>query len=147
VSAGLPHALNQAVDAPTDPWRADRYTLSVNLAGLPALSTPCGLSSGDKPLPIGMQLIGNYFQEGQLLAIADCFQTHTDWHQRTPELKSWLGKLSLAWKRTCSCPRHPRFFLTVVQPLAPSQTPRPTKSIWLCLGLCLYLTALSPKKR
>ena len=86
VSAGLPHALNQAVDAPTDPWRADRYTLSVNLAGLPALSTPCGLSSGDKPLPIGMQLIGNYFQEGQLLAIADCFQTHTDWHQRTPEL-------------------------------------------------------------
>src|SRR5690625_1262273 len=86
VSAGLPQALNQTVEAPTDQWRADRYTLSVNLAGLPALSAPCGQSSGDKPLPIGMQLIGNYFQEGQLLAIADCFQTHTDWHQRTPEL-------------------------------------------------------------
>lgn len=86
VSAGLPHALNQTVDAPTDQWRADRYTLSVNLAGLPALSAPCGQSGGEKPLPIGMQLIGNYYQEGQLLAIADCFQTHTDWHQRTPEL-------------------------------------------------------------
>ncbi len=86
VSAQVAHALDQKVGAPTDHWRADRYTLSVNLAGLPALSIPCGFSSHTKPLPIGMQLIGNYFQEGQLLAIADCFQTHTDWHQRTPEL-------------------------------------------------------------
>src|SRR5699024_12870339 len=72
VSAGLPHALNQTVDAPTDPWRADRYTLSINLAGLPALSAPCALSSVDKPLPIGMQLIGNYFQDGSLLSSHVC---------------------------------------------------------------------------
>lgn len=65
-------------------WMSDIYTLSVNLAGLPAMSLPCGFSSDDKPLPIGLQLIGNYFNEGQLLAIADRFQQHTDWHTRKP---------------------------------------------------------------
>jgi len=86
VTAGLARPLDAQPDAPTDSWQADRYTLGINLAGLPALSIPCGFSTDSRPLPIGMQLIGNYFQEGQLLAIADCFQTHTDWHKRTPEL-------------------------------------------------------------
>ena len=54
----------------------------MNLAGLPAMSLPCGFSSDAKPLPIGLQLIGNYFNEGQLLAIADRYQQNTDWHTR-----------------------------------------------------------------
>lgn len=70
---------------PTSDWLADIYTLGVSLAGLPAMSIPCGFSQSAKPLPIGLQLIGNYFREGQLLAIADCFQQATDWHQRKPE--------------------------------------------------------------
>ena len=63
-------------------WLNDIFTLSVNLAGLPAMSLPCGFSSDTKPLPIGLQLIGNYFNEAQLLAIADRYQQHTDWHTR-----------------------------------------------------------------
>src|SRR5690625_2625581 len=86
VSAGLPQALNQTVEAPTDQWRDDSYTLSINLSALTALRAPNGQSSSEKPLPIGIQLIGNYYKEGQLITIADCFQTHTDVHQRTPEV-------------------------------------------------------------
>lgn len=72
--------LDHQDDDPTADWRNDVYTLGVNLAGLPAMSTPCGFSSQN--MPIGLQLIGNYFNEGQLLAIADRFQQHSDWHQR-----------------------------------------------------------------
>jgi aspartyl-tRNA(Asn)/glutamyl-tRNA(Gln) amidotransferase subunit A len=71
--------------SPTDDWLSDIYTLGVSLAGLPAMSVPCGFSQDQKPLPIGLQIIGNYFREGQLLAIADRFQQATDWHKRTPE--------------------------------------------------------------
>ncbi|RTZ45778.1 Asp-tRNA(Asn)/Glu-tRNA(Gln) amidotransferase subunit GatA [Candidimonas sp. SYP-B2681] len=69
---------------PTADWLADVYTLGVSLAGLPAMSIPCGFGSPARPLPIGLQIIGNYFNEGQLLAIADRFQQVTDWHQRKP---------------------------------------------------------------
>lgn len=69
---------------PTADWLADVYTLGVSLAGLPAMSIPCGFGSPQRPLPIGLQIIGNYFREGQLLAIADRFQQVTDWHQRKP---------------------------------------------------------------
>lgn len=64
-------------------WLADIYTLGVSLAGLPAMSVPCGFGT-ERPLPVGLQIIGNYFCEGELLAVADCFQQATDWHQRTP---------------------------------------------------------------
>jgi aspartyl-tRNA(Asn)/glutamyl-tRNA(Gln) amidotransferase subunit A len=48
------------------------------------MSIPCGFGSGasGKPLPIGLQIIGNYFDEGRLLAVANQFQQVTDWHQR-----------------------------------------------------------------
>ncbi|PLC50466.1 Asp-tRNA(Asn)/Glu-tRNA(Gln) amidotransferase GatCAB subunit A [Pollutimonas subterranea] len=69
---------------PTADWLADVYTLGVSLAGLPAMSIPCGFGSPQRPLPIGLQIIGNYFKEGQLLAIADRYQQVTDWHQRKP---------------------------------------------------------------
>lgn len=72
--------LAQQSSDPTAEWREDVYTLCANLAGLPAMSHPCGFNSAN--LPIGLQLIGNYFNEGQLLAIADRFQQHSDWHQR-----------------------------------------------------------------
>src|SRR5690606_14874153 len=65
---------------PTADWREDVFTLCANLAGLPAMSHPCGFTA--QHLPIGLQLICNYFNEGQLLAIADRFQQHSDWHQR-----------------------------------------------------------------
>ena len=68
---------------PIADWLSDIYTLGVSLAGLPAMSVPCGFGT-ERPLPIGLQIIGNYFNEGELLAIADCFQQTTDWHQRTP---------------------------------------------------------------
>lgn len=69
---------------PIADWLADIYTLGVSLAGLPGMSIPCGLSQATRPLPIGLQIIGNYFDEGRLLAIADRFQQATDWHQRKP---------------------------------------------------------------
>lgn len=71
---------------PTAEWLGDIYTLSVNLAGLPGLSIPCGFAPGHRsqPLPVGLQMIGNYFDEGRLLAVAHQFQLVTDWHQRRP---------------------------------------------------------------
>ena len=69
---------------PTAEWLGDIYTLSVNLAGLPGMSIPCGFAPGHKqqPLPVGLQLIGNYFDEGRLLAVAHQYQQVTDWHQQ-----------------------------------------------------------------
>ncbi len=66
---------------PVAMYLEDIYTLSVNLAGLPAMSIPAGFS---RQLPVGLQLIGNYFAEAQLLGIAHQFQLLTDWHQRRP---------------------------------------------------------------
>jgi len=72
-------------DDPTADWLADIYTLGVSMAGLPALSIPCGFGQGEHARrPVGLQMIGNYFAEGRLLALADCYQHVTDWHQRTP---------------------------------------------------------------
>ena len=65
---------------PVQMYLEDIYTLSTNLAGLPAMSVPCGFNS-DK-LPIGMQLIGNYFSEARLLQVAHQYQQHSDWHMR-----------------------------------------------------------------
>jgi aspartyl-tRNA(Asn)/glutamyl-tRNA(Gln) amidotransferase subunit A len=66
---------------PLQMYLADIYTLSTNLAGLPAMSVPCGFS---QDLPIGMQLIGNYFSEARLLQVAHQYQQATDWHLRQP---------------------------------------------------------------
>jgi aspartyl-tRNA(Asn)/glutamyl-tRNA(Gln) amidotransferase subunit A len=70
----------------TAEWLGDIYTLSVNLAGLPGLSIPCGFAPGHQglPLPVGLQLIGNYFDEGRLLAIAHQYQQVTQWHRQRP---------------------------------------------------------------
>jgi len=71
---------------PIADWLGDIYTLGVSLAGLPAMSIPCGFGGDSGRLPIGLQIVGRYFDEGRLLALADRYQQATDWHQRTPEL-------------------------------------------------------------
>ncbi len=63
-------------------YLADIYTLSVSLAGLPGMSIPCGFGASQRPL--GLQVIGNYFDEARLLQVADAFQRETDWHSRVP---------------------------------------------------------------
>ncbi len=65
---------------PVQMYLEDIYTLSTNLAGLPAMSIPCGFNSNN--LPIGMQLIGNYFSEARLLQVAHQYQQASDWHLR-----------------------------------------------------------------
>lgn len=67
---------------PISMYLCDLYTININLAGLPALSMPAGLKG---KLPIGVQLIGNHFEEARLLNAAHQFQQNTNWHQQTPE--------------------------------------------------------------
>jgi aspartyl-tRNA(Asn)/glutamyl-tRNA(Gln) amidotransferase subunit A len=68
---------------PLADYLADIFTLPGSLAGLPGMSVPCGFGAGG--MPVGMQLIGNYLQEGKLLNAAHRFQKATDFHLRSPE--------------------------------------------------------------
>ena len=81
--------------APTTAWKMgeksadpvamyleDIFTLGVSLAGLPGMSVPCGFAN---QMPVGLQIIGNYFDEARMLAAAHQYQLATDWHLRTPE--------------------------------------------------------------
>jgi aspartyl-tRNA(Asn)/glutamyl-tRNA(Gln) amidotransferase subunit A len=80
-------------DDPVADYLADIFTLPASLAGLPGMSVPAGFDGGmqgskegiGKPMPVGLQLIGNYFGEAKLLNAAHRFQQATDWHARTPE--------------------------------------------------------------
>jgi len=67
---------------PVAAYLADIFTLPASLAGLPGMSLPAGF--GEASMPVGLQLIGNYFEEGALLHAAHAFQQATDWHQRAP---------------------------------------------------------------
>ena len=71
--------IGEKVSDPTQMYLEDIYTLSPNLAGLPAMSMPCGF--GNNQMPVGIQLIGNYFSEAQLLQVAHAYQLETDWHK------------------------------------------------------------------
>ena len=73
--------LGEKKDDPVAMYLADIYTIAVNLAGIPGMSIPCGFDGG---LPVGMQLIGNYFSEAKLLNVAHRYQQATDWHARMP---------------------------------------------------------------
>ena len=73
--------LGEKAADPVQMYLSDIYTIAVNLAGLPGMSVPCGFAGG---LPVGLQLIGNYFGEAQLLNVAHRYQQATDWHQRRP---------------------------------------------------------------
>ena len=71
-----------SIKDPVSMYLADIYTLSANLAGLPGMSIPAGFSNN---LPVGLQMIGNYWSEEVLLNAAHQFQTQTDWHSVLPE--------------------------------------------------------------
>jgi len=73
--------LGEKAADPVQMYLSDIYTIAVNLAGLPGMSVPCGFVGG---LPVGLQLVGNYFAEAQLLNVAHRYQQATDWHQRRP---------------------------------------------------------------
>lgn len=66
--------------SPTEMYLGDIYTLAVNLAGLPAINAPVGFDKDS--LPVGLQLIGNYWAESQLLSIVHQYQQNTDWHTK-----------------------------------------------------------------
>jgi aspartyl-tRNA(Asn)/glutamyl-tRNA(Gln) amidotransferase subunit A len=74
--------IGEKMGDPVQMYLNDIYTIPANLAGLPGLSIPCGFDG--KGLPVGLQMIGNYFGEARMLGIAHQFQQATDWHTRTP---------------------------------------------------------------
>ncbi len=78
--------LGAKANDPLANYLADIFTLSTSLAGLPGMSIPCGFGQGavNEKRPVGLQLIGNYFEEAKLLGIAHQFQLATDWHNRRP---------------------------------------------------------------
>ena len=75
--------IGESLSDPLKMYLSDIYTVSVNLAGLPGLSMPCGFDA--KGLPIGAQLIGPHFGEGRLLNAAHAFQRDTDYHKQMPK--------------------------------------------------------------
>jgi aspartyl-tRNA(Asn)/glutamyl-tRNA(Gln) amidotransferase subunit A len=81
-SPSVAFELGAKSDDPVQMYLSDIYTIGVNLAGLPGMSIPCGF--GDKGRPVGLQLIGNYFEEARMLNVAHQFQNATDWHRRMP---------------------------------------------------------------
>jgi len=74
--------LGEKTDDPVAMYLADIYTISTNLAGLPGMSIPAGFVNG---LPVGLQIIGNYFDEARLLNVAHRYQQSTDWHTQIPD--------------------------------------------------------------
>jgi len=82
-------ALGAKKEDPVSMYLADVYTIAVNLAGIPALSLPCGFTR--EGLPVGMQLMGNYFADELLLAVGHAYQQATSWHLQRPELAEVQG--------------------------------------------------------
>ena len=70
------------VDDPLAMYLSDIYTIAVNLAGLPGMSVPAGFANN---MPVGLQIIGNYFEESRLLNIAHRYQQATEWHKQIPD--------------------------------------------------------------
>ena len=80
-SPSVAFRIGEKSDDPVTMYLSDIYTTAVNLAGLPALSIPAGFQDS---LPVGLQLVGNYFTEAALLNLGHQFQLNTDFHQRSP---------------------------------------------------------------
>ncbi|MCX8519299.1 MAG: amidase family protein, partial [Methylophilaceae bacterium] len=79
---GPAFALGHNINDPLMMYHQDLYTIATNLAGLPALSIPAGVDRGG--LPVGLQIMANYFDEARLLNVAHQYQCISDWHQRLP---------------------------------------------------------------
>jgi len=82
VAPSVAWKLGAQSDDPVANYLADIFTLPASLAGLPGMSVPAGFGEG--AMPVGLQLIGNYFEEGMLLHAAHALQQSTDWHSRKP---------------------------------------------------------------
>jgi aspartyl-tRNA(Asn)/glutamyl-tRNA(Gln) amidotransferase subunit A len=78
-----PFRLGEKTDDPLQMYLADIFTVMAPLAGLPAISVPCGFSEG---LPVGLQLTGRFFDEATLLRVADAYERVTDWNTRRPSI-------------------------------------------------------------
>ena len=100
---GAAFRLGEKTADPLAMYLSDIYTITANLAGIPGLSIPCGLTRSG--LPIGLQLLGPAFAEETLLRAARVFEKATDWHERRPSASS----------------------LTPLSPLTPSAPPRPRR--------------------
>lgn len=74
--------LGENIEDPMTVYANDILTVPINLAGVPAISIPCGF---DGDLPVGLQIIGNYFEEGTVYRVADAFERVTDFHTKTPQ--------------------------------------------------------------
>jgi aspartyl-tRNA(Asn)/glutamyl-tRNA(Gln) amidotransferase subunit A len=81
-SPSVAFRLGERTADPVQMYLSDIFTIAVNLAGLPGMSIPCGF--GDGNLPVGLQIIGNYFREARMLNAAHQYQLATDWHLRQP---------------------------------------------------------------
>jgi len=75
--------LGDKTEDPVSMYLNDIYTISVNLAGLPGMSIPAGFDSRNRP--VGLQLVGQYFDEARLLQVAHQYQQVTDWHKCVPD--------------------------------------------------------------
>lgn len=86
VSPTVAWDIGDKTNDPVANYLADIFTLSTSLAGLPGMSIPCGFGQGDRnsQRPVGLQIIGNYFDEAKLLNVAHQYQQATDWHSRSP---------------------------------------------------------------
>ncbi len=82
VTPSTAFGIGEKTSDPIAMYLSDMYTIAVNLAGLPAISIPAGFVDNK---PVGLQIIGNYFAESQLLNVAHQYQKVTDWHQQLPE--------------------------------------------------------------
>ena len=80
-SPSVAFKLGEKKDDPITMYLSDIYTIAVNLAGLPGMSIPAGFVNG---MPVGLQIIGSYFNEARLLNVAHQYQQVTDWHTRAP---------------------------------------------------------------
>ncbi len=82
VSPSTAFAIGEKTGDPIQMYLSDIYTIAINLAGLPAMSIPAGFANN---MPVGLQIIGDYFSEAKLLNIAHQYQQATDWHQQSPK--------------------------------------------------------------
>jgi aspartyl-tRNA(Asn)/glutamyl-tRNA(Gln) amidotransferase subunit A len=76
--------ISEKTQNPLQMYLSDICTISINLAGVPAISVPCGLDR--EGLPIGMQVIGKHFDEATILRLAYAYEQQTEWHRKKPTL-------------------------------------------------------------